>query len=913
MKKIVVLLVIILSLLTCGLASASDVSGANYIGIIRASNNSTAAAVVSLPVNGANSTSFIDGNFLNSGANNSVLRYSGSDIPFCWDYSTEQLLMYISSIGQNSLENYSLYFGGSGGDHNIFGTVAVTDDPSIEITDNGAAEMTGVQLTQDATIFEKEDAIDSVYDITTENVTAGIYESIGYYEADSASGWTDNANAIDGATGTYAYAVLPSGGTSAYITLTIEEFETAKLRYYWSYSSRDPESMKIDIYDGSWTNIYNGAPGAINTWIEKTFTSANITRVRFNFTDVEDTGDGEVRLHEAPLYGRTTAYIASVTATGVEQGEHDIEVEYNNPWLSLGIDISSLPITPNSDDVELNAPLWQAECSSSPFTSIDDNGVALTVSGATWTSSGYSFDGINDVIDVDDTLLQDDDTGAISIWFKANNTTGTEQIFDISNGANTTVTELQIGLNYDAGTPQRGIFVHVYVSDIAQWRWDILKSVYNPASDHEWHNITISHNGTNPTIKLDDVAVGSYLTSTNTTVWIKDLYDSPNPPNTCTIGARYTNSTYSAWFEKYIGQVVIWDNSLTAAEITRFIDATENKFGGSSDIFTYSSAVSVPDTANDWTFGSDNISYFESLNIAVGGVDKCSINWEYAATLTDDSGNGNDGTLTPRTTSSDPDVSAELIEFYPIAEADAPAYTINASAYSFITGNISTSSTFTTTPSTGFDFLAVIQDVASESNTPYQLPLLLGALFTILVISFGVTYMLRQHQAASTMAQVIIIVVLMGIGKALGVFDTWMIILFVPIGLGCSMASGTTFQGTGNTGNNMFGFLTMNFIGWTVINNILAGKIMQSGDLAVVDNFLAFQPFSVFGWFTIPVPNVSFLTNGLPALMNWDEYTFLAGNAQFVTYLMYSITAIVSFMLFVLAIGAVYQLFSRGR
>ena len=118
--------------------------------------------------------------------------------------------------------------------------------------------------------------------------------------------------------------------------------------------------------------------------------------------------------------------------------------------------------------------------------------------------------------------------------------------------------------------------------------------------------------------------------------------------------------------------------------------------------------------------------------------------------------------------------------------------------------------------------------------------------------------------------------------------------------------------GTGNAGNNMIGFLAMSFVGMTTINRILEGRFIQSSDVAILRDTLAFQPFNVFGMFTIPVPNTNFLIHGIPALLRWD-YSFFGGNAQILQYLLYSITAVVSFMLFVLVFGAIYQMFSRGR
>lgn len=81
-----------------------------------------------------------------------------------------------------------------------------------------------------------------------------------------------------------------------------------------------------------------------------------------------------------------------------------------------------------------------------------------------------------------------------------------------------------------------------------------------------------------------------------------------------------------------------------------------------------------PDAANDLVIYAPY--YLGSYNINVDGTDVCTIPWSYGATLEDQSGNGNDATPTFRTTSSDADVSAELTEYLPYAEADAEAVPI---------------------------------------------------------------------------------------------------------------------------------------------------------------------------------------------------------------------------------------------
>ena len=54
-------------------------------------------------------------------------------------------------------------------------------------------------------------------------------------------------------------------------------------------------------------------------------------------------------------------------------------------------------ITPDADNLVLNAPLWQTECDADPFTTIDSNTFSCALGGGaaspTWSNQGYIFDG----------------------------------------------------------------------------------------------------------------------------------------------------------------------------------------------------------------------------------------------------------------------------------------------------------------------------------------------------------------------------------------------------------------------------------------------------------------------------------------------------------------------------------------
>lgn len=110
----------------------------------------------------------------------------------------------------------------------------------------------------------------------------------------------------------------------------------------------------------------------------------------------------------------------------------------------------------------------------------------------------------------------------------------------------------------------------------------------------------------------------------------------------------------------------------------------------------------------------------------------------------------------------------------------------------------------------------------------------------------------------------------------------------------------------------LVGFLTYCFLGLTLINRVLQGEFIVAGDASIVNTIMVFREINVFGLFSLPIPNLSFITEGLAHLAKWD-YSFFGGNAAIIQYFLYSITAMMQFVLFVIVIGLLYQYFGKAR
>lgn len=108
------------------------------------------------------------------------------------------------------------------------------------------------------------------------------------------------------------------------------------------------------------------------------------------------------------------------------------------------------------------------------------------------------------------------------------------------------------------------------------------------------------------------------------------------------------------------------------------------------------------------------------------------------------------------------------------------------------------------------------------------------------------------------------------------------------------------------------GTLVFIMVGFTLIARVLEGAWIGATDVAILNDIVIFRSMSVFGWFTLPIPNFSFITQGLPRLLDFDNYsTIFSGNAAIISYLLYAFSAFVAFALFLAIVGVIAGRISR--
>ena len=140
-----------------------------------------------------------------------------------------------------------------------------------------------------------------------------------------------------------------------------------------------------------------------------------------------------------------------------------------------------------------------------------------------------------------------------------------------------------------------------------------------------------------------------------------------------------------------------------------------------------------------------------------------------------------------------------------------------------------------------------------------------------------------------------------------------MIILYLMVAIAPALMSRQyDWGGAGGVSQHgWIGFCATSWIGLTIINRILEGRFLTTSESSWWCSIQLFNEFKVFDLFTLPVINFQFFTVGIPSLLRWD-YSFFGGNAEIIQYLLYTVTAVVAFILFCIMIGLLFNAF-RAR
>jgi hypothetical protein len=222
----------------------------------------------------------------------------------------------------------------------------------------------------------------------------------------------------------------------------------------------------------------------------------------------------------------------------------EVSVDRRRTGHGLGVD----RYDPN---LALYLPLWNKNCQPSTFYSLDNNRHLCTVTGATWGTDGYSFDGTDDYILVPYNTSYSGGNLTISLFVYPRTVGVYKRLLSCKRGAP----------NPD------GFAVEVNVNNTIQMR------VGNGVSDttvtstevwviNQWNLITIVYDGTNYYFRVNDTV--------NTGATAPTAYYNLNDLRIGGLSGDFVDG--------FIGEISIRSKSLTPAEVSALYESTKWRY-----------------------------------------------------------------------------------------------------------------------------------------------------------------------------------------------------------------------------------------------------------------------------------------------------------------------------------------------
>jgi hypothetical protein len=912
-QRLLIILLVLTLLIPSGIAIASNISSALYKAIITVSNNSTTATDVST-VYTLNSDTLISQGWVDSDFTNvAIYTPAAADAPFMpGANSTNPWCLFVPSIAENANLSYVFYAGGNASmsaTKYIFledAGMTVTDNASAEPGDNCTVTMSGWLDTDNASgkyLFQKKHSFEAYIDTDNSgNVTARLRK-------EGVSGHTNIGTYADG-WGAYveqSYSETTVGGLRLRLKNNGDITFRINMCQVWD-SEIDEWVTPSSVSDaGSWSDSANATDGDTGTYASHAYPGANVystyltlqlpcsvnsTKVR---TWVSWSGAGPNTFVRDTDYG--DGYTdAIVSATGVDSGEYIVATTIGSPVFP---DYNALHFdgTGNSE----------VDC-----------GAIYNAAGTIWVDFWFKLDSNYSAANPTDKWILGkyiNDNNFLLI--RLNATDGTLGIINTTGGVeHSNVKSTQTAWTADtqyhilaSWSAVNGVRLRV---DNGAAQTDADTTAIVNGGDFTIGNLqTGGGNGVighiyNVTVGTDDLSLAEetalYLgvfPGDETDAWYMDE------------GTGTTITSYgSSGNDGTAGAATAWQTTDRPIQMYLEVDSTIE------DVLIGANCTAI-DNGNDWDFCLNGaFTYLEYVELTVGGTQVGYWDWEYGDYLYDDSDYGNTATPAFRTTTSNANVTANITSFEPISEAQAPAYTV-ADAPFFLSDNISATGNFTSsnvTSSTGPSGSEIIEAAAEAGETPNIWLWGILAIITLAMVGFFISYMERQFGAGGggLMLRIIFAAIIFGILITYAKFDWWMLVLYAMIAVTFAIASRHIDLSGALTQYGLIGFLAMSWVGLTLINRILEGQFMQGAETTLINNLAFTQTQTLFGLFKIPVINFDFFTTGIPRLAQWD-YSFFGGNAAIFQYMLYSLTAVLSFVIVIIIIGVVFNMASRAR
>lgn len=778
---------------------ASDTTGAKYTGVIQISNNGTTVSGVSVNISQLRSDALVAMGMAAANLTDTAILNNAVDTAFMPGYDTSPWITWVDTIGEDTNRNQTLWTdNASGGKIRYFPGAAgmeIVDHEDLEPSDNFSVRVKG---RFDSTAAASKDLINH-YDTTnggvqlfvspdvSENYTGRImdlgseavqtnYTTTSDHQIFSGTNWESQTFTLTetieitqisilckrvltpGSVNASIKNVVASKPSGADLTSGLADGNGWAVGIEWNTVDLPDTTLEA----GSYALVLRAITGDGANYIDweddnagPTYTGGSRVHSANSGTDwtVDATIDFDFR-----IYGRAIEPVAVVSATDIESGELEIELE-----LDAALDFDG------------------------------DNDLVTVVDAASITNI---FDGGGTIA----AWINPDSDGEGHLGMILRKSAADGWLINVASEASGNVS-----LNFDvifSGT--NGAWVTT-VPVVELDTWTFVAVVYNSDAT-----------GNNPTIYVDDVAytVASGITESNTPVGTRvsdtgtDLY----------IGNA---SAGSRTFDGGICEGRLYDDGLTNAEIIecsngvytddtnlvaywKIDEGTGNTIAdssgegntGTNNGATWASpgllkinidsvqegvagGVSVPNSSANWTLCEAAATpYVEYTKILIGGVLQSHIEWEYDTTFSDISGNSHDATPTFRTTSSDADVSATLLSFGPVSEAKADVLELY-DPVDILTGDpTAPSQLYTDLDTSKIIGGEAVDAMLAASDTPKMLwwfPFIFIGICIIGFLVYGATQMRGATGSLLTMAIVIeVLLLVMGVMNPISLVPTFL-------------------------------------------------------------------------------------------------------------------------------------------
>ena len=166
-------------------------------------------------------------------------------------------------------------------------------------------------------------------------------------------------------------------------------------------------------------------------------------------------------------------------------------------------------------------------------------------------TKSVSTDGVDDRVDITHSLTTSQ--GSYSAWIKPDLTNG--RYFIVSDGG---VYRTFIGIYSDSNGK---VFAISRISHSTKWQLETDNSVLNSSN---WTHIALVHDGTEPKLYIDGVAVAqTFLNSSDKSIWWDDFSVTRSK-----IGARIVQNYTASYWRGVIDEVSIFTTALSASDVS---------------------------------------------------------------------------------------------------------------------------------------------------------------------------------------------------------------------------------------------------------------------------------------------------------------------------------------------------------